>query len=132
MTERKRYSEPAADPLGRAGPDSDFDSELDSELDPAIDPAVDAEAEAEGGDLEVVAMTQRWREIQAGFVDEPQRAVEDADGLVTDLLDRTTQRLAEQCRQLESTWHNGERVSTEDLRVSMQGYRVLFERLLSV
>ena len=204
MTERKRYSDPAADPFAaepnarfdradanaadrdsdefdpaefdpedRAGLGADLDSELDPELDglesgadplagtgarrqrsgavtTTADTTTDAFTDTTTGtsagaqavadsadaraidDADVATMTQRWREIQAGFVDEPRRAVQDADALVSEVLDQMTQRLAEQCRRLESSWQNGERASTEDLRVSMQGYRVLFERLLSV
>ena len=32
--------------------------------------------------------TARWQEIQTGFVDEPKRAVQDADRLVVDLMQR--------------------------------------------
>ena len=73
----------------------------------------------------------RWQEIQAGFVDEPRRAVQDADALVVDMMDRLARMLASERDQLESAGETG-KVSTEDLRQGLRRYRTLFERLLAV
>ena len=73
----------------------------------------------------------RWQEIQAGFVDEPRRAVQDADALVVDMMDRLARMLASERDQLESAGQTG-KVSTEDLRQGLRRYRALFERLLAV
>ncbi|MBD0337751.1 MAG: hypothetical protein ICV67_00495 [Thermoleophilia bacterium] len=73
----------------------------------------------------------RWREIQAGFVDEPRRAVENADTLVAELMQRLADSFAEERSRLESQWDRGDDVSTEDLRVALQRYRSFFGRLLS-
>jgi hypothetical protein len=73
----------------------------------------------------------RWQEIQAGFVDEPRRAVQDADALVVDMMDRLARMLASERDQLESAGQTG-KVSTEDLRLGLRRYRALFERLLAV
>jgi hypothetical protein len=73
----------------------------------------------------------RWQEIQAGFVDEPRRAVQDADALVVDMMDRLARMLASERDQLESASQTG-KVSTEDLRLGLRRYRALFERLLAV
>jgi hypothetical protein len=73
----------------------------------------------------------RWQEIQAGFVDEPRRAVQDADALVVDMMDRLARMLASEREQLESLGETG-KVSTEDLRQGLRRYRTLFERLLAV
>jgi hypothetical protein len=75
--------------------------------------------------------TDRWQEIQAGFVDEPRESVEDADALVADLMQRLATGFAEERRHLESQWDKGDDVSTEDLRVALTRYRSFFERLLS-
>jgi succinate dehydrogenase/fumarate reductase flavoprotein subunit len=80
---------------------------------------------------ELQAVVSRWREIQAEFVDQPKRAMQDADALVSDLLDRLTRTFAEQREQLESRWSREETVSTEDLRQGLQRYRSFFERLLA-
>jgi hypothetical protein len=73
----------------------------------------------------------RWESIQTGFVDSPQRAVEDADGLVAELMQRLAQTFTEERESLEAQWSRGDDVSTEDLRVGLQRYRSFFERLLT-
>ena len=75
--------------------------------------------------------TSRWQEIQTGFVDRPQQAVEQADALVVDLMQRVTGSLANERERLESQWARGDEVSTEDLRVALTRYRCFFDRLLS-
>jgi hypothetical protein len=72
----------------------------------------------------------RWQEIQAGFVDEPRKAVLDADALVADLVQRLAQLIASEREQFESLSGGG--ASTEELRQGLQRYRSLFERLLAV
>ena len=74
----------------------------------------------------------RWREIQAGFVDEPRNAVERADELVAELMQKLAQSFSQQRNNLEHQWDASENVSTEDLRVALTRYRSFFERLLSV
>jgi hypothetical protein len=73
----------------------------------------------------------RWQEVQAGFVDEPRQAVQDADGLVAELMQRLAETFSEERSSLESQWDSGEDASTEDLRVALQRYRSFFDRLLS-
>jgi hypothetical protein len=73
----------------------------------------------------------RWKEIQAEFVDEPRSAVQEADALVADLMQRLARMFAAERDQLESRWSSGEGVSTEDLRQGLQRYRSFFERLLA-
>lgn len=75
--------------------------------------------------------TDRWQEIQAGFVDEPRESVEEADALVADLMKRLATGFAEERKHLESQWDRGDDVSTEDLRLALTRYRSFFERLLS-
>lgn len=74
----------------------------------------------------------RWREIQTGFVDEPRHAVERADELVAELMQRLAQSFSEQRNNLEHQWDASDEVSTEELRVALTRYRSFFERLLSV
>jgi hypothetical protein len=82
-------------------------------------------------DEELHGVTTRWRDIQARFVDEPRAAVQDADALVADLMQRLVQALAAERHRLESHWTSGEDVSTEDLRHGLLRYRSFFERLLA-
>ena len=80
---------------------------------------------------EMQSMRARWKDIQAEFVDEPRTAVQDADALVAELMQRLAQMFASERDQLESRWAGGDEVSTEDLRNGLRRYRSFFERLLA-
>jgi hypothetical protein len=73
----------------------------------------------------------RWKEIQAGFVDEPRKAVEQAGALVADLMQRLAVMFARDRADLEQRWAAGNTVSTEELRHSLRRYCSFFERLLA-
>jgi hypothetical protein len=81
---------------------------------------------------ELTGYRARWSAIQTGFVDEPRKAVEEADTLVAELMKRLAEVFAEERRELEGQWERKDQVSTEDLRIAMRRYRSFFERLLSV
>jgi hypothetical protein len=72
----------------------------------------------------------RWNEIQGKFVDEPRVAVEQADGLVSEVIEQITQMFAREHTWLEGQWNQGNDVSTEDLRKALQRYRSFFNRLV--
>ncbi len=74
----------------------------------------------------------RWTAVQSGFVDEPRRAVEQADSLIAEVMKSLAASFAEERQGLEQQWDSGDDVSTEDLRVGLQRYRSFFDRLLSV
>jgi hypothetical protein len=76
-------------------------------------------------------MNRRWSEVQTGFVDEPRQAVEKADALVADAIQKLASSFAEERAKLEGQWDRGGEVSTEDLRQALQRYRSFFTRLLS-
>jgi hypothetical protein len=73
----------------------------------------------------------RWTDIQNGFVDEPRKAVEQADGLTAELMQHLAKTFADERGRLEGQWDRGDDVSTDDLRTAFQRYRSFFERLLS-
>ncbi len=77
-------------------------------------------------------LRSQWEHIQAGFVDEPKQAVEQADELVANTIKRLAEVFAAERGKLESAWGKNEDVSTEDLRVALRRYRSFFNRLLSV
>lgn len=83
-----------------------------------------------GAELET--LRTRWKEVQTAFVDEPRKAVEQADGLVASAMKRLAEVFSEERSRLEKQWDRGDSVSTEDLRVALQRYRAFFDRLLSV
>ena len=95
---------------------------------PAIDePAAPLLLPEEAKDLRA-----RWDAIQVSFVDEPRRAVEQADGLVALAMKRLAEMFAAERAKLEGQWERGDDVSTEDLRLALRRYRSFFGRLLSV
>jgi hypothetical protein len=81
-------------------------------------------------DEEIDRLRQRWTEIQIEFVDNPQLAVEGADSLVTDLINRMARAFSDERSRLEDEWREVSDVSTEDLRVTLKYYRSFFNRLL--
>jgi hypothetical protein len=82
-------------------------------------------------DHELQDMLVQWKDIQAEFVDEPRKAVQDADALVAELMQRLAQMFASEREQLESRWSGGGDVDTEELRHGLRRYRSFFERLLA-
>src|SRR5436309_10087356 len=64
----------------------------------------------------------RWSDVQAGFVDEPRRAVEQADALVAEVMQRLAQAFAQERSTLEQQWDRGDDVNTEDLRQALRRY----------
>jgi len=73
----------------------------------------------------------RWDQVQASFVDEPRHAVEQADGLVANVVTRIAEQFANERSKLEEQWSKGDDVNTEDLRQALRRYRSFFDRLLS-
>lgn len=83
----------------------------------------------EEGELQNI--TARWKDIQAEFVDEPEHAVQEADALVAELMQRLAAMFATERADLEKRWAGGSQVNTEDLRQGLRRYRSFFERLLA-
>jgi hypothetical protein len=77
-------------------------------------------------------MRESWTNIQAAFVDEPRRSVQQADELVGAAIKQIAETFAGERQNLESQWDRAGDVSTEDLRVALTRYRSFFQRLLSV
>jgi hypothetical protein len=77
-------------------------------------------------------LRRRWDGIQTGFVDEPRGAVQQADTLVAECIQRLADTFARERQGLEQQWSSGDDVSTEDLRQALRRYRSFFDRLLSI
>lgn len=77
-------------------------------------------------------LRDRWHALQANFVDDPRAAVGEADSLVAELLHDLAQSFDQARSGLETQWNQGDDVSTEELRITLQRYRSFFERILSV
>ena len=82
-------------------------------------------------DGELQNITMRWKDIQAEFVDEPEQAVQEADALVAELMQRLAAMFANERAGLEKRLAGDQQVSTEDLRQGLRRYRSFFERLLA-
>jgi hypothetical protein len=89
----------------------------------------------EGGSLiahdRCVDYRSRWDVVQGDFIDEPRKAVTDADTLVGEILDHLAGTFREQRQTLEQQWADDES-TTEDLRIALRRYRTFFDRLLSL
>jgi hypothetical protein len=97
--------------------------------------AVDERATAMFAGEESEGYRTRWDAIQTGFVDEPQRAVQEADALVAQVIKRLSEVFADERTRLEQHWGRADKdqqISTEDLRLALRKYRSFFERLLSL
>jgi hypothetical protein len=111
-------------------------TELDTEATQSTASTTSGEAGTKNGEHlvpndAVVDFKSRWDVIQQGFVDDPQRAVKDADGLVADVLEKLSATFEEQRRHLEGQWSDGE-PDTEELRSALRRYRDFFDRLLTI
>ena len=84
------------------------------------------------GETELEELRRAWADVQAGFVDDPKRCVEQADGLVSTVVKQLISGFVEVRSRLEQQWSRGENASTEDLRVALKRYREFFDRLLNV
>jgi hypothetical protein len=75
----------------------------------------------------------RWESIQTSFVDDPRKAVEAADNLVTEVVRELTESFSKARGDLESQWAHGDGdSSTETLRIALQRYRSFFNRMLAM
>ena len=81
---------------------------------------------------EASQLRARWDSIQVGFVDEPRKAVQEADALVSATIKRLSEIFANERQNLEQQWDRNENVSTEDFRVALRRYRSFFSRLLAI
>jgi len=83
-------------------------------------------------DNDITDYRTRWSSIQTAFVDEPRKAVEDADSLVKSVLNKLSETFTQERQALANQWGSGDNVSTEDLRITLRRYRSFFDRLLNV
>lgn len=93
------------------------------------------EGGAQGGALIGVGLSAeyrtRWKSVQGDFIDEPRKAVTDADAMVGEVLQHLADTFREQRQTLEQGWAD-DNSSTEELRLALRRYRGFFDRLLSL
>jgi hypothetical protein len=134
--------EPGEEPLQQAyerdevtATGTDPEASIAAPAPPAAVDAGTAETAAKAGHLlaaeDAEAFRTRWTDVQHGFVDAPRQAVEQADGLVAELMQHLAKTFAAERARLEGQWDQGADVSTDDLRTAFQRYRSFFDRLLT-
>jgi outer membrane biosynthesis protein TonB len=110
------------------------------EPDPVAEPALESASAAEPGPPrgrpgrfmgESGELRERWDAVQTGFVDDPNRAVAQADELVSMAVAALHAHVEQRREDLAETWRGGRQVSTDTLRTAFQSYRELFEGVLS-
>lgn len=96
--------------------------------------AVGRAAPAQVGELiaatDAERMRGQWRDVQASFVDDPRKAVQDADALVGAAMDDLRRRFENQRSALSGDWREAEHADTEALRMALRRYRQLFDSLV--
>jgi len=120
--------QPAGTPVPEGLPEPPSPAATDTAAESTL--AAGAAPAAEGsplGSLDVAAIRNRFIDIQAGFVDEPRQAVEEAGRFVDDLVQQVADALHQQRGQLA-----GPEGSTEDLRLALRAYRQFVDRLLGL
>jgi hypothetical protein len=93
----------------------------------------------ENGELEplfaedqAASFRSRWSALQGSFVDDPRRAVNQGDQLVSEVMQNLTRSFANEHQRLEAELTGTGEPSTEVLRVALRRYRSFFERLLEL
>ncbi len=81
-------------------------------------------------DNDIERFQDNWKGIQTAFVDDPQRAVREADELVAVVIQNLAATFADHKKDLEAAWSQGE-PATEDLRIALRRYRSFFNQLLT-
>lgn len=141
-----RLESPEPEPPGGAEVDREADVDVAADPgDPVDDDRGPIEAGESGDDIPPVAATvpaaavdplrpadarayaTRWVDIQAGFVDDPRAAVEQAGTLLSELMDELTRALAADLDRHGS----GDTTSTEELLAAFRRYRAVFDRLVA-
>lgn len=73
-----------------------------------------------------------WANIQTGFVDDPRRAVQQADELVAQVMKSLAESFSRQRQEIEAEVGGEHAADTENLRQALRRYRSFFERLLTL
>ncbi|MEW9548463.1 hypothetical protein [Nonomuraea sp. NPDC050783] len=99
---------------------------------PAETPAHAAPSDVTLFDQDPAEVQARWRDLQAGFVDDPSDAVQRADGLLGEVVESLTSSLTSRTAALRERWKDVEAPDTEQLRQALREYRNVLERLLAL
>ncbi|HEX6519690.1 MAG TPA: hypothetical protein VF070_06685 [Streptosporangiaceae bacterium] len=75
---------------------------------------------------------EEWLRVQAQFVDDPRVAVSEAASIIADVASRLEAAVRQRQDTLRVRWDGNSQADTEALRVTMQQYRHLLERLVGL
>jgi hypothetical protein len=141
--DREVEPEPTGDADREVEPEPTGDADREVEPEPAAEPepvgfelasAMDPDPEIgpdDGFIGETDELRRRWEAAQAGFVDDPRRAVEQADEMVSAAVAALQAHIEQRREDLAETWRDGAQASTDALLAAFQRYRELFEGVLS-
>ena len=73
-----------------------------------------------------------WDAVQISFVDDPARAVREADELVAQVMKSLADSFATERTRFEDEVRQAGNASTESMRIALRRYRSFFQRLLSL
>jgi len=142
-----RHTRPDHVPAQETAPEHDMNRDMDQNMGQNVDMDRDADTVPDGmpeavpgtvrdhetaqrqdtelftGDA-VTRLRARWRELQADFVDDPERAVREADEVV----DEVVRTITDHRQRLSGEWQG--HTDTEHLRLAMREYRTFVDRLL--
>jgi hypothetical protein len=95
-----------------------------------VAPVQDGREPALGPDR-VADLRRRWGAVQAGFVDDPRRAVEVADDIVAEAVSALQAAIDDRRRAVAAPWRDDAGASTDALLAAFHAYRAVFDRVLS-
>lgn len=73
---------------------------------------------------------KQWDGIQSSFVDDPHAAIQQADSLTSEVIEKITEMFASELNSLQNQLIENNDVTTEDLRQALQRYRANFNSLV--
>ncbi|WP_214317390.1 hypothetical protein [Nonomuraea sediminis] len=119
-----------ADPYAEADPDMPYaEADRDTTGMPYMGEHEGMTGEAQLIEQDPEVLQQRWRDVQSAFVDNPTEAVQQADGLVEEVVESLTSSLHARTSRLRESWRDGD---TEQMRQALQDYRGVLERLMTL
>jgi hypothetical protein len=130
----ERAGERTAIPLGEHTAESTAEDEpIASAVEPSSRPTAAAEFTVEHliDPADADRFRGSWRDVKAGFVDDPSDALRRASALSGEVVDELTAVLGQLRQDLDQHWQDGEGTDTERLRVALRGYGFLLDRILT-
>jgi hypothetical protein len=73
---------------------------------------------------------ERWHTTQGAFIDDPERAVREADALASEVCDAVVAEMDARRTALRAAWEGGDGKDTESLRLAMRDYRHFVEHII--